>query len=54
MFYCNKECQLLDWTIHKLECKGYEAVTNKKFKLTSEFILLTRVYLATKNDTSVK
>ena len=54
MFYCDKQCQVRDWSFHKQECKSYEAITNKKFKVTAEFVLLSRCYLMAQKDKEVE
>ena len=54
MFYCGKQCQTKDWGIHKQECKSYEAIANKKFKVTAEFVLLSRCYLTAQKDKEIE
>ncbi|CAG2103048.1 unnamed protein product, partial [Medioppia subpectinata] len=48
MYYCGKNCQTIDWSFHKNECKAFRGKTISDFD--SLFLLTLRLYLRIKND----
>nr|QDF21442.1 histone-lysine N-methyltransferase SMYD3 [Brachionus koreanus] len=47
MFFCSKECQISDWSIHQHECKSFVKL-NENIKLKQEFKEdLNRIFLRT-------
>ncbi|CAG2101764.1 unnamed protein product [Medioppia subpectinata] len=48
MYYCGRNCQTIDWSFHKNECKAFRGKTIKE--LDSICLPLLRLYLRIKND----
>ena len=50
MYYCNKNCQRIDWMYHKHECKVFCQRNLKPFPTSDNELLLFRLWLCLKSD----
>jgi hypothetical protein len=49
MHYCNRNCQKLDWTVHKEECKKFSKLENFDIISNDQIRLYIRILIRLKN-----